>query len=120
MSIAAPRTETFAFTVEDLTQLPASSRKNHLPEWKLAQNNGDPSQWHDWFGQFKSAIDLAPLTDDVKLTYLETLVTGKAKAAIAEYVQGRSENFIVDVGAATGSSECLHGQTQHFPAIENA
>ena len=34
---------------------------------------------------FKSAIDYAPLTDDVKLTYLETLVTGKAKVAIAEF-----------------------------------
>ena len=42
-------------------------------------------QWHERFGQFKSAIDSAPLTDDVKLTYLKTLVTGKAKTTIAEF-----------------------------------
>ena len=37
------------------------------------------------YGQIKSAIDLQLLTDDVKLTYLKTLVTGKAKIAIAEF-----------------------------------
>ena len=62
-----------------------SSKKDHLPEWKLAGYSGDPLQWHEWFGQFKSAIDSAPLTDDVKLTYLKTLVSGKAKTAIAEF-----------------------------------
>ena len=61
-----------------------SSKKDHLPEWKLAQYSGDPLQWYEWFGQFKSAIDSAPLTGDVKLTYLKTLVSGKAKTAIAE------------------------------------
>ena len=35
--------------------------------------------------QFKSAIDSQYLTDDLKLTYLKTLVTGKAKLAIAEF-----------------------------------
>ena len=42
-------------------------------------------QWHEWIGQFRSAIDSAPLSNDVKLTYLKTLVTGKAKAAIVEF-----------------------------------
>ena len=56
-----------------------------LPEWKLSEYNGDPLQWHEWFGQFKSAIDSQSLTEDVKLTYLKTLVTGKAKSAIAEF-----------------------------------
>ena len=55
-----------------------------MPEWKLSQYNGDPLQWREWFGQFKSAIDAQSLTDDVKITYLKTLVTGKAKTAIAE------------------------------------
>ena len=54
-------------------------KNDPLPEWKLSQYNGDPLQWHEWFGQFKSAIDAQSLTDDVKLTYLKTLVTGKAK-----------------------------------------
>ena len=39
----------------------------------------------EWFGQFKSTVDSAVLTDDTKLTYLKTLVTGKAKTAIVEF-----------------------------------
>ena len=50
---------TTGFTIQDLALLLASTKKNHLPEWKLAQYNGDPIQWHEWFGQFKSAIDSA-------------------------------------------------------------
>ena len=53
--------------------------------WKLSQYNGDPLQLHEWFGQFKSAIDAQSLTDDVKATFLKTLVTGKAKTTIAEF-----------------------------------
>ena len=71
---------TTEFSAQDIALLLASSKKDHLPEWKLR-----PLQWHEWFGQFKSAIDSAPLTDDVKLTYLKTLVTGKAKTAISEF-----------------------------------
>ena len=71
--------------MHDLAQLFTSTKKDHLPEWKLAQFNGDPLQWHEWFGLFKSAIDSSSLTDDVKLTYLITLVTGKTKTAIAEF-----------------------------------
>ena len=70
-------------TINELVGL--LSRKDPLPEWKLSPYNGDPLQWHEWYGQFKSAIDSAPLTADVKLTYLKTLVTGKAKAAISEF-----------------------------------
>ena len=51
----------------------------------MSQYNGDPLQWHEWFGKCKSAIDSQSLTDDVKLTYLKTLVTGKAKTAVAEF-----------------------------------
>ena len=60
-------------------------KNDPLPEWKLSQYNGDPLQWHEWFGQFKSAIDAQSLTDDVKLTYLKNLVAGKAKTPIAEF-----------------------------------
>ena len=80
-----PQPSTTGFSIQDLALLLASTKKDHLPEWKLAQYSGDPLQWHEWFGQFKSAIDAAPLTDDVKLTYLKTLVTGKAKTAISEF-----------------------------------
>ena len=60
-------------------------RNDPLPEWNLSQYSFDPLQWHEWYGQFKSAIDSHSLTNDVKLTYLKTLVTGKAKTAIAEF-----------------------------------
>ena len=74
-----------ASLIKALTDALTSKRNDPLPEWKLSQYNGDPLQWHEWYGQFKSAIDSQSLTDDVKLTYLKTLVTGKAKTAIAEF-----------------------------------
>ena len=58
------------------------SRKDNLPEWKLIQFDGNPLNWHKWFGQFKYTVDSAVLTDDTKLT---KLVTGKEKTAIAEF-----------------------------------
>ena len=73
-SVATPQTEPKAFMVQDLAQLLASSVNDHLPEWKLAQNNANFLQWNEWFGHFKSAINSAPLSVDVKLTYLKTLV----------------------------------------------
>ena len=63
-----------------IKQMAITCKKNNpLPEWKLSQNNGDPLQWLEWFGQFKSAIDSQSLSDDVKLTCLKTLATGKAE-----------------------------------------
>ena len=72
--------------IKQLAEAITYKKNNSLPEWKLSQYNGDPMQWHEWFGQFKNAIDAQSLTDDVKLTYLKTLVIGKAKTAIAEFV----------------------------------
>ena len=74
-----------ASLIRELADAITSKKNDPLPEWKLAQYNGDPLQWHEWYGQFKSAIDSQSLTDDVKLTYLKTLVTGKAKIAITEF-----------------------------------
>ena len=51
----------------------------------MSEYNGNPLHWHEWFEQFKSAIDSQSLTDDVKLTYLITLLTGKAKTAEFAY-----------------------------------
>ena len=73
------------FSLQDVEQLLASTKRDHLPEWKLSECNGHPILWHERFGQFKSAIDSAQLSDDVKLTYLKTLVTGNANVAIAEF-----------------------------------
>ena len=82
-SFTLPQPSVNSFTLQDLAQLLTSTKKDHLPLWKLAQFNGDPLQWHEWFGQFKSAIDSSSLTDDVKLTYLKTLGTGKTIAEFA-------------------------------------
>ena len=71
--------------IRELADAITNKKNDPLPEWKLALYNGDPLKWHEWYGQFKSAIDSQSLTDDVKLTYLKTLVTGKAKIAIAEF-----------------------------------
>ena len=51
--------------------------------------DGNPLQWHEWFGQFCSTVDAASLSDDVKLTYLKSIVTGTAKSAIAEFGYSR-------------------------------
>ena len=56
------------FNLQDVAQLPASTEKDHLPKWKLSQHNGDPIQWHEWFGQFKGATDSAQLTDPADLS----------------------------------------------------
>ena len=85
MSALAPSIAENASLIRELADAITSKKKDPLPEWQLAQYNGDPLQWHEWFGQFKNAIDSQSLIDDVKLTYLETLVTGKAKIAIAEF-----------------------------------
>ena len=45
--IATPRTEPTVFMVQDLALPLVSSRKDNLPEWKLAQYNRDPLQWHE-------------------------------------------------------------------------
>ena len=39
-----------SFTMQDLAQRLTSTTKDHLPERKLAQFNGDPLQWHECFG----------------------------------------------------------------------
>ena len=56
-------------SARELAELLMHSRKDHLPEWKLAQFDGNPLNWHEWFGQFESTVDSAVLTDDSKLTY---------------------------------------------------
>ena len=71
-------------TMQNLVEALKSNRKGPLPEWTLSKYDRDTLSWHEWSGQFKSAIDSANLTDDEKLTYLKTLVTGKAKLAIAD------------------------------------
>ena len=86
MSAPVPSIADNASLTRELADGVKSKKNDSLPEWKLAQYNGDPLQWHEWYGQFKSAIGSQSLTDDVQLTYLKTLATGKAKIAIAQLV----------------------------------
>ena len=85
VSAPAPPIPENASSIRELADAITSKTKDPLTEWKLAQYNGDPLQWHEWYGQLKSAIDSQLLSDDVKLTYFKTLVTVKAKIAIAEF-----------------------------------
>ena len=85
VSAPAPPIPDNASLTRELADAITSKKNDPLPEWKPAQFNGDPLKWHEWYGQFRSAIDSQMLTADVKLTYLKTLVTGKAKTAIAEF-----------------------------------
>ena len=62
--------------IKQLAEAITCKKTDPLPKWNLSQYNGDPLQWLEWFRQFKSAIDAQSLTDDVKLTYLKTHVTG--------------------------------------------
>ena len=66
-------------TIKDSAELLTNRRKDPLPEWKLESYDGNLLQWHEWFGQFRSAVDSAPLSPDVKLIYLKMLATGRAE-----------------------------------------
>ena len=93
--------------IKQLADAITCKKNDPLPEWKLSQYNGDPLQWHEWFGQFKSAIDAQSLTDDIKLSYLKFLVTGKAKTTIAEFAycgvkMHNSDNIINDSASLVG------------------
>ena len=45
------------FSLQEVAQLLASTKKDHLQEWKVFQYKEDPIQWHKWFG-------LADLSDN--------------------------------------------------------
>ena len=71
--------------IRDLADAIIIKKIDPLPEWKLAQYNGNPLQWHER----KSAINSESLNDDVQLVStlvnFETVVTGKAKTAKADF-----------------------------------
>ena len=52
----APASEN-ASLIKAFTDALTSNKNDPLPEWKLSQYNGGPLQWHEWYGQFKSATD---------------------------------------------------------------
>ena len=71
-----------AILIKEFADAITKKRNDPLPKWKLSQYIGDPLQWQDKNFQSKNAIDSQSLTDDTQLTYLKTLVTGKAKRVI--------------------------------------
>ncbi len=74
-----------SISAADLASLLALNRRDALTEWKLDKFDGDPLVWHEWYGQVLSTVHSAVISDDMRFSYLKTLVTGKAKAAIAGF-----------------------------------
>ena len=64
--------------LEELAANFSMNRRDPLIERKLTQFNGDSFLLNFWLGQFRSKVGSAHMTNDVKLTYLKPLVTGKA------------------------------------------
>ena len=57
--------------------------RSSLPKLKLAEFSGDPLEWPEWSQLFQATVHAANLDDNVKMNHLKTMVTGKAKEAIA-------------------------------------
>ena len=84
--ISQPSTRWISF--QDLALLLASTpERPSAPVDVSTKHLRSVTQCHEWFGQFKNT----QLTDDVKLTYLKTLVRGKTNTAISKSAScGRS------------------------------
>ena len=57
--------------------------RSSLPKLKLAEFSGDPLEWPEWSQLFQATFHAANIDDSVKMNHLKTMVTGKAKEAIA-------------------------------------
>ena len=57
--------------------------RSSLPKLKLAEFSGDPLKWPEWSQLFQATVHAANIDDSVKMNHLKTMVTGKAKEAIA-------------------------------------
>ena len=55
MSAPAPPIPDNAPLIRELADAITSKKNEPLPEWKLAQFNGDPLQCNEWYGQLKKA-----------------------------------------------------------------
>ena len=60
-------------TIKDIAELLTVSRKDPLPEWKLDTYDGNPLNWHEWYGQLRSAVESTRMSQDVKLKNLKNL-----------------------------------------------
>ena len=59
--------------------------RSSLPKLKLAEISGDPLEWPEWSQLFQATVHAANVDDSVKMNHLKTMVTGKAKEAIAGF-----------------------------------
>ena len=57
--------------------------RSSLPKLKLAEFSGDPLEWPEWSQLFQATVHAANMDDSVKMNHLKTMITGKAKEAIA-------------------------------------
>ena len=57
--------------------------RSSLPKLKLAEFSGDPLEWPEWSQLFQSTVHAANMDESVEMNHLKTMVTGKAKEAIA-------------------------------------
>ena len=57
--------------------------RSSLPKLKLAEFSGDPLEWPEWSQLFQTTVHAANMDDSVKMNHQKTMVTGKAKEAIA-------------------------------------
>ena len=57
--------------------------RSSSPKLKLAEISGDTLEWPEWSQLFQATVHAANIDDSVKMNHLKTMVTGKAKGAIA-------------------------------------
>ena len=57
--------------------------RSSLPKLKLTEFSGDPLEWPEWSQLFQATVHAANIDDSVKMNHLKTMVTGKAKEALA-------------------------------------
>ena len=57
--------------------------RSSLPKLKLTEFSGDPLEWPEWSQRFQATVHAANIDDSVKMNHLKTMVTGKAKEALA-------------------------------------
>ena len=73
----------FTPPVAPVAYYPEFTPSMKLPKLKIPEFDGDPLQWPEWSGLFRATVGSAPINNSLKMNHLKTLVTGKAKEAIA-------------------------------------
>ena len=62
-------------------------RSVKLPDIRIQKFDGDPLKWNEWSCMFSSAIHQnRDITDNERMSYLQTLVVGPAREAISGYL----------------------------------